>query len=179
MWRLFDNAMTDVFIGVGSNIDRERNIVSGLGTLRHQFGPLQYSPVYRSAAVGFDGDDFLNLVVRFETTLAVGELSRALREIESVHGRSPDAPKFSSRALDLDILLYGDAVGEIEGVALPRAEVLFNAFVLQPLADIAPSARHPVAQKTYRQLWQDMAQRNTQRLQRFSDLDDALANTCC
>lgn len=178
MWRLFDNAMTEVFIGVGSNIDRERNIVSGLSTLRRQFGPLQYSPVYRSAAVGFEGEDFLNLVVRFDSVLTVGALSRALREIEGQHGRSPGAPKFSSRALDLDILLYGDAVGEVEGVALPRAEVLFNAFVLQPLADIAPSARHPVAQQTYRELWQDMAQRNTQRLQRFSALDGVLAETC-
>lgn len=170
--------MAEVFIGVGSNIDREQNIVSGLASLRRQFGPLQQSPVYRSAAVGFEGDDFLNLVVRFDTALTVGDLSRQLREIESVHGRSPGAPKFSSRALDLDILLYGDAVGDIEGIVLPRAEVLFNAFVLQPLADIAPLARHPVKQKTYRELWQVMAQSNTQRLQRFIALDDILADTC-
>ncbi|WP_372783895.1 2-amino-4-hydroxy-6-hydroxymethyldihydropteridine diphosphokinase [Litorivivens sp.] len=167
--------MTDVFIGVGSNINREENILSGIKTLHEQFGHLRLSPLYSSAAVGFEGDDFLNLVVGFSTVLTVGELSQRLRDIERCHGRANDAPKFSSRSLDLDILLYGETVGEVDGVVLPRAEVLFNAFVLQPLADIAPQSCHPVSGQAYGELWRAMAAQNRQRLEPYHGLDDALA----
>lgn len=143
-----------VFISIGTNIDRERHVRIALDALQDWFGELSLSPVYESEAVGFDGSPFLNLVVRVTTRLSVGELSRRFKRLETENGRRPDAPKFSPRTLDLDILTYGEAVGQMDGVELPRAEILRNAFVLRPLADIAPSVKHPVCRKSYLELWQ-------------------------
>ncbi|KZX58381.1 2-amino-4-hydroxy-6-hydroxymethyldihydropteridine pyrophosphokinase [Halioglobus sp. HI00S01] len=150
--------MAQVYLGLGSNIERERYITAGLDALAQRFGELQVSPVYDSAAVGFEGQPFLNLVLALNTDLPVGELARTLRHIEIEHGRPPNAPRFSPRQLDIDILTYDDQVGMIEGVELPRGEILENAFVLRPLADLAPAGVHPVAKRTYRELWADYDQ---------------------
>lgn len=160
--------MPEVFVGIGSNIEREDNIHSGLAALNQVFGELELSPVYCSEAVGFSGDAFLNLVVRFNTLVSVAELSLLLRAIETAHGRQEIMPKFSSRTLDLDILLYGDASGEIDGVILPREEVVYNAFVLRPLAELAPDYLHPQLGKSFSQLWQELSARTEQRLERVS-----------
>jgi 2-amino-4-hydroxy-6-hydroxymethyldihydropteridine diphosphokinase len=141
--------MTRVYLSFGSNIDREHNIRSGLDALARHFHHLILSPVYESAAVGFDGEAFLNLVVAIDTDLSVGELSALLRAIEADHGRTRGEKKFASRTLDIDILTYGDAVGIIDGVELPRDEILKHAFVLKPLADIAPEEKHPLLKKSY------------------------------
>ncbi len=141
--------MTRVYLSFGSNIDRERNIRSGLDALAQHFPQLVLSPVYESAAVGFDGEAFLNLVVAIDTDLSVGELSALLRAIEADHGRTRGEKKFASRTLDIDILTYGDAVGVIDAVELPRDEILKHAFVLKPLADMAPEEKHPLLQKSY------------------------------
>jgi len=148
--------MARVYISIGSNIDREKNVLSALDTLHQWFGDLLLSPVYESEAVGFVGESFLNLVVGVDTTLSVGELSARLRQLEADNGRRRgiDVPKFSGRTLDLDILIYGNEVGQIAGVDLPRGEILQNAFVLKPLADVAPQDCHPVCDKTYSALWQ-------------------------
>ena len=145
--------MATVFLGVGSNIERERYIVAGLDALQGLFGELALSSVYDSAAIGFDGQSFLNLVVQVETTLDVGELARQLRHVEVEHGRPAHTTRFSSRQLDIDILTYDDKVGVIEGVALPRDEILENAFVLCPLAELAPQVLHPVVGQSYAALW--------------------------
>jgi 2-amino-4-hydroxy-6-hydroxymethyldihydropteridine diphosphokinase len=150
--------MARVYLGVGSNIERERYIVAGLDALQDLFGDLALSPVYDSEAIGFEGMPFLNLVVRVTTDLEVGELARRLRHIEFEHGRLPDATRFSARQLDIDILTYDDRVGTEEGVELPRGEILENAFVLCPLADLAPEERHPVVGRTYAELWRDYDQ---------------------
>ena len=150
--------MATVFLGVGSNIERERYIVAGLDALQGLFGELALSSVYDSAAIGFDGQSFLNLVVQVETTLDVGELARQLRHVEVEHGRPAHATRFSSRQLDIDILTYDDKVGVIEGVALPREEILENAFVLCPLAELAPRVLHPVVGQSYAALWQAYGQ---------------------
>lgn len=160
--------MPEVFVGVGSNVDREANIRSGLAALGEVFGELELSPIYCSEAVGFSGDEFLNLVVRFATSLSVAALSERLRAIEMAHGRRENMPKFSSRTLDLDILLYGDANGEIDGVTLPREEVLYNAFVLRPLAELAPDTCHPRLGKSFAQLWRELSLRTEQRLEKVS-----------
>ena len=144
--------MTRVYLSFGSNIDREHNIRSGLDALAQHFPGLILSPVYESAAVGFDGEPFFNLVVAIDTDLAVGELSFLLRTIEADHGRTRGEKKFASRTLDIDILTYGENVGLIDGVELPRDEILKHAFVLKPLADIAPQEIHPLRRKTYGQL---------------------------
>ncbi|MBS3804725.1 MAG: 2-amino-4-hydroxy-6-hydroxymethyldihydropteridine diphosphokinase [Oleiphilaceae bacterium] len=150
--------MTDkalVYLGVGSNIDRERHITAALDILSEEFGGLAASSVYESEAVGFNGTNFLNMVVELRTSLAVGALSARLKQIEADHGRRRNAPKFAARTLDLDMLVYDDLIGTIAGVQLPRAEILYNAFVLLPLSEVAPDRRHPQTRKSYRELWQE------------------------
>lgn len=144
-----------VYLSLGSNIDREHNIRSGLTALAATFGELMVSPVYESEAVGFSGDAFYNLVVGVDTDLTVGELAAVLRQIEKDHGRVRGEKKFSSRTLDIDILTYNDLTGEIDGVQLPRDEILKHAFVLRPLVDLAPDAIHPEIGKPYRQLLEE------------------------
>lgn len=143
-----------VFLSLGSNIDREHNIRSGLDRLAAQFGQVELSPVYESVAVGFEGAAFLNLVARIETSLAPGKLADLLHDIEAEHGRVRGDKKYASRTLDIDILTYGELTGEVDGMVLPRDEILRYAFVLQPLADLAPEGRHPVLGETYRELLQ-------------------------
>lgn len=146
--------MARVYISIGSNIDRQKHVLAALDALQEWFGELALSPVYESEAVGFDGEPFFNLVVGVDTGLSVAELSACFKQLEADNGRRRDVPKFSGRALDLDILTYDDLVGQVAGVELPRGEILKNAFVLKPLADVAPDERHPVCGKTYAQLWQ-------------------------
>lgn len=143
-----------VFLSLGSNIDRDANIRGGLDALASQFGEVRLSPVYESEAVGFDGAAFYNLVAEIRTDMPVGVLAEVLRDIEAAHGRRRGEKKFSSRTLDIDILTYGNLCGEIDGVQLPRDEILKHAFVLLPLADLAPDARHPESGKRYVELWQ-------------------------
>tara|TARA_R110001599_G_scaffold353591_1_gene594129 strand:+ start:20054 stop:20566 length:513 start_codon:yes stop_codon:yes gene_type:complete len=157
--------MAWVYLGVGSNIERERYIVAGLDALEGLFGPLVLSSVYDSAAIGFTGQPFLNLVVGVDTQLSPGQLARQLRHIEVEHGRPAKASRFSARQLDIDILTHGQLSGTVEGVELPRAEILENAFVLCPLAELASSEVHPIAGKTYRELWQAY-DRGSQQLQK-------------
>ncbi len=147
--------MNRIFLGIGSNVDPQRHIREGVATLRAVFGPLELSDVFESDAVGFDGDNFLNLVAVITTDIRVGDLQRLLRGIEAEFGRPPQQSRCSPRQLDIDILLVDDAVGDIDGVVLPRPEILENAFVLWPLSEIAPAAIHPVAGKTYAELWAD------------------------
>jgi|SRR5690554_625930 len=146
--------MARVYISIGSNIDRYHHVTTALDALQQWFGELVISPVYESESVGFSGSDFLNLVVGVDTALPVGELSARFKRLERDNGRKPQAPKFSPRTLDLDILTWDDATGVVDDVELPRAEIVKNAFVLRPLADIAPEECHPVCQQSYRALWQ-------------------------
>lgn len=147
--------MATVYLGVGSNIDREWHIAAGLDALESLLGELVVSSVYDSEAVGFIGPSFLNLVVGAETTLTVFEMSERLRQIETGFGRPANSPSNSSRQLDIDLLTYDQEVGEVDGVLLPRTEILQNAFVLCPLAELAPQVLHPKVQRSYRELWAD------------------------
>ncbi len=146
--------MAKVYLGIGSNTDAPTYLRRALMALQQTFGPLSISPVYESEAVGFEGNNFLNLVVAINTNFSVGDLYGILREIENKNGRDREAPKFSGRTLDIDILLYDDLVGEVDGVLLPRDEILSNAFVLKPLCDMAPELMHPQQRRTMAQLWQ-------------------------
>tara|TARA_B110000444_G_C18464470_1_gene421799 strand:- start:10 stop:525 length:516 start_codon:yes stop_codon:yes gene_type:complete len=146
--------MSLVYLGVGSNIDREYHIQLALDILAKAFGELTVSSIYQSEAVGFVGDDFYNLVVLIETELSVATLFKFLRDIEYRYGRPIEASKNSGRTIDLDILSYDDFVGYFDGVQLPRAEILFNAFVLRPLEEIASHLKHPEDGRTYGELWQ-------------------------
>ena len=159
--------MPHVWVSIGSNVDRERNIRAALCDLGASFGELVVSPVYETQAVGFEGDAFFNLVVGFDTPLAPRDLHAKLREIEARHGRERGGAKFSSRTLDLDLLTYGDVVTDDAGKALPRDEILRYAFVLAPLADVAGAELHPVLGETYRDLWQRFAMTNREPLRRL------------
>jgi len=147
--------MTRVYLGLGSNIERERYLTAGLDALQRLFGDFAMSSVYDSAAVGFDGQPFLNLVARVETAIPLAQLAAQLRHLEAEHGRPANATRYSARQLDIDILTYGDAVGVFDTLVLPREEILCNAFVLCPLAELAPDEVHPVAGRSYGQLWCD------------------------
>jgi len=144
-----------IYLSLGSNVEAQRNIEAAMDALADTFGELIISSVYESEAVGFDGDSFYNLVVGIHSDLGVGELSKILKTIEDQQGRDRSAPKFGARSLDIDILTVDDRVGVIDGISIPRDEILKNAFVLQPLAEIAPTTVHPQNGLTYQQLWQD------------------------
>lgn len=155
--------MVQVYLSIGSNIDRESNLRSGLTALAELFDDLTLSSLFESEAVGFDGSPFYNMVVGFQTTQSIEQLSKTLRDIEFKFGRELNAKKFSPRTLDLDILLFGDLV-QSKPVQLPRDEITFNAFVLWPLAEIAPNHVHPLLKKTYQSLWGNF-DKDTQKLQ--------------
>lgn len=145
--------MPRVFVGIGSNIDRERHIRDGVADLRRRFGELALSIVYESEAVGFDGNNFYNLVAAFDSDESVEAINDALHEIEDANGRTREGPRFSSRTLDIDLLLYGDAVMQQGKLELPRDEIIRNAFVLRPLAEMVPELHHPLLNKSYAELW--------------------------
>jgi 2-amino-4-hydroxy-6-hydroxymethyldihydropteridine diphosphokinase len=148
--------MTEAFVGIGSNVEPEKHVAQAVKLLRLRFGELRLSPFYRNPAVGFEGDDFLNGIAAFETSLGVAELSQALDRIELDCGRERGAARFAPRTLDLDLLLYGDLVAETPA-KLPRKEILKYAFVLKPLADLAGTHRHPLTKRPYAEHWADFA----------------------
>jgi 2-amino-4-hydroxy-6-hydroxymethyldihydropteridine diphosphokinase len=141
--------MAKVYLSLGSNIERYKRISAALDALAQQFGELIVSPVYESVSVGFEGDNFLNLVVGMDTDVSVGALSVALREIENNNGRVRAGSKFSARTLDIDILTYGSDVGIVDGIELPRDEITKYGFVITPLVDIAASELLPGSNITY------------------------------
>ena len=155
--------MALIYLSLGSNIERHRHITAALDALAESFGELQLSSVYESVSVGFEGDSFFNLVVGIQSPLMVGEVSKILKSIEDKNGRDRSGPRFGSRSLDIDILTVDGIAGEIDGIQLPRDEVLKNAFVLLPLAEIAPQIKHPVTAQSYSQHWQQF-DKNKQKL---------------
>ena len=151
--------MAWVYISLGSNIDREANTRAGVRALREVYGDLILSSVYESEAVGFEGSSFYNMVIALKTNEPVHQMAQRLHRIEEDYGRERSGPKFSSRTLDLDLLLYDDLVLDESGLQIPRDEILQRAFVLWPLAELAPDLKHPVNGKSYAQLWLDFDKR--------------------
>jgi len=147
------DGMARAYVSVGTNIDRERNVASGLAALSREYGGLQQSRIFESQAVGFPGDLFYNLVVAFETGQSPQQVSAVLNRIEDAHGRDRRGGKFSNRSLDLDLLLYNDLIVDEPDLTLPRPEILEYAFVLRPLAEIAGDSKHPVTGVSFAAMW--------------------------
>ncbi|NUO72883.1 MAG: 2-amino-4-hydroxy-6-hydroxymethyldihydropteridine diphosphokinase [Frateuria sp.] len=145
--------MTRAWLSLGSNLEPHRHLPAALDELAARFGELVVSPAYRSRAVGFEGPDFVNLAVGLDTDLPPAALNDWLHALEDRHGRRRDVPRYADRTLDVDLVLYGDKVIDGPGhLQVPRGE-LRHAFVLRPLADIAPDALHPVDGRRMADLW--------------------------
>lgn len=147
------SAPLPVYVAAGSNVEPRRHLARALGLLRREFPDLVASRAYANTAVGFSGEDFINLVVGFQTTLTLADLLERLHSIEEACGRARLAPKWEPRSMDLDVLLFGDFVGDYPGAKLPRADLVKRAFMLGPLAEIAAGVRHPTDGRTIGELW--------------------------
>jgi 2-amino-4-hydroxy-6-hydroxymethyldihydropteridine diphosphokinase len=146
------------YLSLGSNLEPEKNLVSAAAALRERFGAVQFSPVYRVPAVGFEGPDFLNAAAVIDSDLDPYALDAWLHALEDAQGRRRDVPRFSSRTLDIDLVFYDDRVLRGPGnLELPRPE-LRHAFVLKPLMDLVPDFRDPVSQRSLRELWIERAE---------------------
>ncbi len=149
--------MSLAYLGIGSNVNSDEHIRAGVMALRNAFGAVGLSPAYRSAAVGFSGNDFINLAARIETRMQPLELKEFLNALENSYGRRRDLPKFSDRTLDIDILMYDDLHLHCPALVLPRPEILQYAHVLRPLADLAPGLVHPATLQRMSDHWRDFA----------------------
>ena len=145
--------MSVAWLGLGSNMFAETHIRAGIRELKSDFDNVVLSPVYSSTAVGFEGDDFINLVARIETEMHPLELRQYLRDLEDRFGRKRNVAKFSDRSLDIDILLYDDLVVLSPVLEIPRAEILKFAHVLKPLADLEPDLIHPTELRSITDIW--------------------------
>jgi len=145
--------MAQVYLSLGTNVNKEQNLNNGLNALHETFGQLSLSSLFESEAIGFDGSPFYNMVIGFQTSLTIEALHHQLRTIEFEHGRDVNAKKFSPRTLDLDILLY-DRLVMVTPINVPRDEIVLNAFVLWPLSEIAGDEIHPLLNQRFNTLWQ-------------------------
>jgi len=145
--------MPEIFLSLGSNINPEIHIPAAIIELENLFGSLLTSSTYETAPVGFEGPAFHNLVVAFQSEQGPREIANQLRELEGRHGRTRNSQIFSSRTLDVDLILYGSQIIDEHDLRLPREEITRYAFVLEPLAEIAAKRLHPICRQSYGQLW--------------------------
>ena len=146
--------MPEAWVAAGSNVRPRENLRRALATLGAEFPGLRASRAFSNTAVGFQGDDFVNLVMRFPVDLPLPALLQRLKAVERECGREPGGPKWGPRTLDLDLLLYGNQFGRFPGAVLPHPDLTTRAWVLGPLAELAPDLVHPVLGQTFGALWQ-------------------------
>ncbi len=145
--------MPQVHIAIGSNVDPEHHVARAAELLLQAYPDIRFSSWYRNRAVGFEGEDFVNAVAGFSTSQPVEQVISRLHDIETACGRPRDAPRWAPRSMDLDILLYGDRVCDEPQLKLPRPDLLKRAYMLGPLAELAPGLMHPTAGATIGELW--------------------------
>jgi len=146
------NAPVNVYLSAGSNIAPEQNLKMACQQLESEYGELTLSSVYKNPAVGFAGDDFLNMVIGFST---YDKPEVVVSRLESLHAKAKrvrQSDPFSSRTLDVDLLLYGDLVRD-GNPELPREDIEKYGFVIGPMAEVAPELRHPVTGMTMSEIW--------------------------
>ena len=149
---------TEVFLSLGSNIDPKENLKYACRELEKAFGNIQISSVFRNKPIGFEGNDFLNMVVKVKSSFNPNEMLDFLGRVESATGRNIGAGAFDSRSLDIDMVLYGDLVHPEKPFKIPRNDIELYSFVLCPLAEIDPDGIHPVTGKTFKDLWEGFDQ---------------------
>lgn len=149
--------MPKVYVAIGGNVDPESWLPVAARELRRRFPGLRCSACYRNPAFGFSGADFYNAVAGFDTEAAPVDVLAGLYEVEALCGRRRDDPKWASRVMDIDLLLYGDTVEETAAYRVPRPDLLRRCYMLRPLAEIAPELRHPVSGRTMADHWQELA----------------------
>ena len=155
--------MPRVFVSIGSNIDRETNVVTAVHALAADYRPLELSSVYESTPFGFHGENFFNLVAGFDTHQSAEQVAARLAAIEQACGRVRNGKHYDSRTLDMDLLLYGNLKRHDQQIDVPRPEIAHHAFVLLPLAEIAPDLIHPESGMSIREMWRRFADQS-QRL---------------
>ena len=146
--------MTEIYISIGSNINRQRNIQRAVSSLVANFSNIKCSSVYESEAVGFDGDAFYNLVVKTNSTESLETVLQTLKKIELECGRNNSSEKkYAPRTIDLDLLLFGNEIFHNEHIDIPRKDITEYAFVLLPLSELAPELKHPELKISMADLW--------------------------
>jgi 2-amino-4-hydroxy-6-hydroxymethyldihydropteridine diphosphokinase len=145
-----------VFVAAGSNVRPEEHLSLALSEIERIYAPLRVSPAYRNRAVGFEGDDFINLVVGFETEDPIERVRERLQAVEAACGRPPGAPRWAPRTMDLDVLLYGDRVSDEPGLVTPRPDLVRRPYMLKPMVDLEPDLLHPTLGKTMKALWSEL-----------------------
>jgi 2-amino-4-hydroxy-6-hydroxymethyldihydropteridine diphosphokinase len=143
--------MQTVFVSIGTNINAEANMLLVKESLNSLFDVI-YSSIYKTPAEGFEGEDFLNSVCKFDTDKNPQELRTLLKNIEKDMGRTFTQKGMSNRVIDLDLILYGDLQINRNGLELPSSDIEKYKFVLEPLAEIAPDYIHPILKKSYKDL---------------------------
>jgi 2-amino-4-hydroxy-6-hydroxymethyldihydropteridine diphosphokinase len=145
--------MPEVYVAAGSNIQPRARLRQALALMRRTWPDLRVSRAFSNKAVGFEGDDFINLVAGFSSEETLPEVLERLHAIEEACGRPRQAPKWAPRSMDLDVLLYGDTVGACPGAVVPRADLARRPYMLGPLAELAPALVHPTTGRTMGEMW--------------------------
>tara|TARA_B110000914_G_scaffold175574_1_gene156852 strand:+ start:390 stop:839 length:450 start_codon:yes stop_codon:yes gene_type:complete len=140
--------MHQVYVSIGSNIDPKRNIAIVKSQLNSLFD-CTFSSLYETIAEGFEGNNFINCVVGFETDLEPIKLRENLKKIEKNMGRTLSQKGMSNRVIDLDLILYGNLVTEDKNFDIPSKDLEHFAFILEPLVEIARDLKHPISKRSF------------------------------
>jgi 2-amino-4-hydroxy-6-hydroxymethyldihydropteridine diphosphokinase len=149
--------MTQVYVAIGGNIEPATRLPLAARELRRRFPDARFSGVYRNPAYGFEGADFFNAAAAFHTTLELGPLIEQLHQVETLCGRARSDPKWAPRAMDIDLLLYGERVTKTATYEFPRLDLLRRSYMLAPLAELAPALRHPLTGRSIADHWLELA----------------------
>jgi 2-amino-4-hydroxy-6-hydroxymethyldihydropteridine diphosphokinase len=150
-----DDTAQAVYVAAGSNVEPERNLARACREIIETWPDAIFSRAYRNKAVGFDGPDFINMVLGFHAREPIAPVIARLRDIEILCGRPRNSPKWASRAMDLDVLMFGALVEKTGDYTVPRPDLLKRPYMLGPMAEIASDVRHPTASKTIGELWRE------------------------